>query len=82
MHGINNLNKKGEDGVGIVSIVYKQTDSSGNYIYTVNLSDSTSYDITCPKGAQGDSYVLTAQDKSDIADLVLAELPVAESEVV
>jgi hypothetical protein len=28
------------------------------------------------------SYTLTAQDKSDIADIVLAELPVAESEVV
>lgn len=30
------------------------------------------------KGDAGDDYVLTAQDKSDIADLVLAELPSAE----
>lgn len=30
------------------------------------------------KGDPGDDYVLTAQDKADIADLVLAELPVAE----
>ena len=78
--GVNGLN--GTDGVGIVSIVYKNTDSSGNYVYTVNLSNLTSYDITCPKGAQGASYVLTSQDKTDIATLVLAELPVAESEVV
>lgn len=31
------------------------------------------------KGDPGDDYVLTAQDKADIADLVLAELPSAES---
>lgn len=34
------------------------------------------------KGDQGDSYVLTAQDKADIADLVLAELPEAETQEV
>jgi len=31
------------------------------------------------KGDPGDDYVLTAQDKSDIADIVLSELPSAES---
>ena len=41
------------DGVGITSIVFKETDPQGNNVYTVNLSDSTHYDITCPKGAQG-----------------------------
>ena len=30
------------------------------------------------KGDAGDDYVLTAQDKADIADIVLAELPTAE----
>lgn len=34
------------------------------------------------KGDPGDTYVLTAQDKSDIANIVLSELPVAESELV
>lgn len=43
----------GTDGVGIVSIIYKETDASGNYVYTVTLSDSTTYDITCPIGPQG-----------------------------
>ena len=33
-------------------------------------------------GKDGNDYVLTAQDKADIAALVLAELPTAESEVV
>ena len=33
-----------------------------------------------PKGDTGDSYVLTSADKSEIAQLVLAELPTAESE--
>ena len=36
--------------------------------------------IQGPAGPQGDSYVLTAQDKADIADLVFAELPTAETE--
>lgn len=43
----------GDDGVGIASITYKETDVSGNYVYTVTLTDSNSYDITCPKGPQG-----------------------------
>ena len=43
----------GDDGVGISSITYKETDVSGNYVYTVLLTDSSSYDITCPKGPQG-----------------------------
>lgn len=43
----------GDDGVGITSIVFKETDASGNNVYTVNLSNNTSYDITCPIGPQG-----------------------------
>lgn len=31
-----------------------------------------------PAGADGDDYVLTAQDKTDIADLVLAQLPTTQ----
>lgn len=43
----------GEDGVGIASIVFKETDASGNYVYTIILSNNNTYDITCPKGATG-----------------------------
>lgn len=60
----------GADGVGIVSITYKSEDAQGNYIYTVALSDSTSYDITCPKGAKGDTGATgaTGADGQDGAD--------------
>ena len=45
----------GSDGVGISSITYKETDVSGNYVYTVTLTDTNTYDITCPKGPQGET---------------------------
>ena len=41
---------KGEDGVGIVSITYKDTDAQGGNVYTILLDNGHSYDITCPKG--------------------------------
>lgn len=65
MNGQNGSN--GTDGVGITSITYKSEDAQGNYIYTVALSDSTSYDITCPKGAKGDTGA-TGADGQDGAD--------------
>ena len=43
----------GQDGVGITSITYKETDTNGNYIYTVNLTNGSGYDITCPIGPAG-----------------------------
>ena len=44
----------GKDGAGIESITYKGEDESGGNVYTVLLTDGTSYDITAPKGAKGD----------------------------
>lgn len=44
----------GKDGTGIASITYKGKDESGGNMYTVLLTDGTSYDITAPKGAKGD----------------------------
>lgn len=43
----------GKDGTGIESITYKGEDASGGNMYTVLLTDGTSYDITAPKGAAG-----------------------------
>lgn len=43
----------GKDGTGIESITYKGEDESGGNMYTVLLTDGTSYDITAPKGAAG-----------------------------
>ena len=44
---------KGDTGTGIESITYKGEDEAGGYMYTVLLTDGTSYDITAPKGAAG-----------------------------
>ena len=44
----------GKDGTGIESITYKGEDESGGNMYTVLLTDGTSYDITAPKGPKGE----------------------------
>ena len=44
----------GKDGTGIASITYKGKDEAGGNVYTVLLTDGTSYEITAPKGAKGD----------------------------
>lgn len=44
----------GKDGTGIESITYKGEDEYGGNMYTVLLTDGTSYEITAPKGAKGD----------------------------
>lgn len=44
----------GKDGTGIESITYKGKDEDGGNVYTVLLTDGTSYEITAPKGAKGD----------------------------
>lgn len=43
----------GDPGIGIESITYKGEDESGGNVYTVLLTDGTSYDITAPKGTAG-----------------------------
>ena len=61
--------------------VLKIKDSQGNWVGVPSIKgDKGDTGATGPQGPQGDSYVLTAQDKADIADLVLAELPTAETE--
>lgn len=43
----------GATGNGIASIVFKETDASGNNVYTITMTDSSTYDITCPIGPTG-----------------------------
>lgn len=43
----------GEDGVGISAITFKETDAQGNNVYTITLSNNTTYDFTAPRGPQG-----------------------------
>lgn len=45
---------KGDTGTGIESITYKGEDEYGGNMYTVLLTDGTSYDITAPKGDKGE----------------------------
>lgn len=54
----------GKDGTGIESITYKGEDESGGNMYTVLLTDGTSYDITAPKGAKGDKGDAAPIDKT------------------
>ena len=67
----------GEDGRGIESIT--KTGASGLVdTYTITYTDGTTATYTVTNGANGQpgaDYVLTAQDKADITDIVLAELP-------
>lgn len=55
---------KGDTGTGIESITYKGEDESGGNMYTVLLTDGTSYDITAPKGAKGDKGDAAPIDKT------------------
>ena len=43
----------GEAGVGIYGITFKETDSNGNNVYTITLTDGRTYDIVAPKGDPG-----------------------------
>ena len=43
----------GTDGVGISGVAFKETDASGNNVYTITLTNGATYDFTAPKGATG-----------------------------
>lgn len=45
--------QQGLKGVGIKNLTFKETDSNGNNIYTIILTDDTTYDIIIPRGPQG-----------------------------
>ena len=44
---------EGADGVGISGVAFKETDASGNNVYTITLTNGATYDFTAPKGATG-----------------------------
>ena len=75
---------KGDDGKGIVSI--EKTSTSGLVdTYTITYTDNTTstYTVTNGRnGTNGENYVLTNQDKSDIAQLVVGLLPTYDGQVV
>lgn len=65
---------KGDTGNGIASTVL-----NADYTLTITFTDGTSYTTSSIRGAQGADYVLTTQDKSDIADIVVAEIGSADT---
>ena len=79
-----------ENGVisasGGVSVTVSSAAVNQNGTITFTMSDGSTVTTTGesiigpqgPAGADGNDYVLTNQDKSDIADLVLSELPTTE----
>lgn len=62
----------------IVSVTSAAVNQNGTITFT--MSDGSTVTTTGESviGPQGDDYVLTNQDKSDIADLVLAQLPTTQ----
>ena len=63
----------GENGVGINSIT--QTSTSGLVdTYTITYSNGGSSTFNVTNGEDGDDYILTSNDKTEIANIVLAEL--------
>lgn len=48
-------NLKGEQGVGISTIVENGTDSNGGNIYKITLDDGRTYNFVAPKGKKGDT---------------------------
>ena len=43
----------GADGVGIASVVFKETNAAGGNVYTITLSNGSTYDFVAPKGVDG-----------------------------
>ena len=73
-----------ENGVisasGGVSVTASSAAVNQNGTITFTMSDGSTVTTTGESviGPQGDDYVLTPQDKSDIADIVLSELPTTQ----
>lgn len=57
--------EQGPIGIGIKNITFKETDSNGNNIYTINLTDGGAYDITVPRGEKGEQGDPVEIDFSD-----------------
>jgi len=64
----------GDDGFSPSATV--QQTASGATVTITDKNGTTTADIS--NGADGKDYVLTAQDKTDIADIVLSELPTTQ----
>ena len=71
--GVNtNVPAEGEDGVGILSVeqTTTSTEDNGTNIVTVTLTNGETFTFEVKNGRKGSDYVLTTDDKQDIADLI------------
>lgn len=55
----------GQDGVGITSITFKESDPIGNNVYTITLTNGSTYDITCPIGPRGNGILSIVYSGTD-----------------
>lgn len=63
---------------GSIQIVSAVVNANGTITFTDSEGNTFTTTGSSVIGPQGDDYVLTAQDKSDIADIVLSELPTTQ----
>lgn len=79
----NLLNIKDQNGnwipIPVITNGIRSITQNQDYTLTITLNDGTTYTTTSIKGEDGQDYVLTAQDKSDIAGLV--DVPVDDVQV-
>ena len=68
---------KGTDGTDGVSPTATVTQTQNGAIVSITDKNGTTT-VNISNGADGSDYILTAQDKTDIVDLVLAELPTTQ----
>jgi hypothetical protein len=67
---------KGDNGVSPVVSISAIT--GGNAVTITDATHPSGQTFNVMNGQNGSDYVLTNQDKADIADLVLAQIPYAE----
>ena len=60
---------KGETGVGITNVTFKETNSSGDNVYTITTSDGLTYDFIANKGSKGDPFTYDDLTESQIQEL-------------
>lgn len=60
---------KGETGVGIANVTFKETNSSGDNVYTITTSDGLTYDFIANKGSKGDPFTYDDLTESQIQEL-------------
>ena len=86
INGVELIGYKTSRDLGLINQIISSATVNQNGTITFTMSDGSTVTTTGesiigpqgPAGADGNDYVLTAQDKSDIAAIVLSELPTTQ----